>query len=105
MPIEDYNIHNNLIIGYSTQSSQAAYEVLQIECSETIDNNNTYELKTGDTDKIVPGGSQYVNALCTRLMDNSDVNLLLDNVHRGKRNCKSTCTLCTINHIIYGCIS
>ncbi|XP_026748488.2 uncharacterized protein LOC113509369 [Galleria mellonella] len=78
--VESYNVHKNLLIGYSTQSSKAAYEVLQIECSTTI--NDTYELKTGDSARIVPGGSQYVNALCTRLGDNLDISSLLDAVHR-----------------------
>ncbi|CAH2986961.1 unnamed protein product [Chilo suppressalis] len=77
--IEDYTIHSNLLVVYSTQSS--AYEVLQIECSTTIDANVTYELKTGDTDKILPGSSQYVNALCTRLGDDLDISNLLDKVH------------------------
>ncbi|XP_059056304.1 uncharacterized protein LOC131850148 [Achroia grisella] len=77
--VESYNVHKNLLIGYSTQSAQAAYEVLQIECSTTID--ETYELKAGDSARIVPGGSQYVNALCTRLGENLDINSLLDTVH------------------------
>ncbi|KAM3962182.1 mucosa-associated lymphoid tissue lymphoma translocation protein 1 [Aphomia sociella] len=77
--VESYDVHNNLLIGYSTQSAQAAYEVLQIECTTTID--ETYELKTGDSARIVPGGSQYVNALCTRLGESLDVNSLLDTVH------------------------
>ncbi|XP_046972691.1 uncharacterized protein LOC124539363 [Vanessa cardui] len=84
--LEDYTIHNNLFISYSTQSSQAAYEVLQIECTTTIDNDVTYELKTGDTEKIVPGASQYVNALCTRLVDNFDISTLLDKVHGDVEN-------------------
>ncbi|KAI8423648.1 hypothetical protein MSG28_012702 [Choristoneura fumiferana] len=84
--VEEYSIHKNSLIAYSTQSSQAAYEVLQIECSHTIDNNVTYELKPGDTDKIVPRGSQYVNALCTRLEDGLDVSALLDKVHEDVEN-------------------
>ncbi|CAH2098299.1 unnamed protein product [Euphydryas editha] len=84
--LENYSIYNNLFISYSTQSSQAAYEVLQIECSTTIDNILTYELKTGDTEKIVPGTSQYVNALCTRLVDNFDISTLLDKVHADVEN-------------------
>ncbi|CAK1547691.1 unnamed protein product [Leptosia nina] len=85
--IEEYSIHSNLLIGYSTQSSKAAYEVLQIECSTTIDNEVTYELKTGDMDKIVPAASQYVNALCSRLTENFDVNTLLDKVHGDLECC------------------
>lgn len=81
--IEEYSIYSNLLIVYTTQSSKAAYEVLQIECSTTIDNDVTYELKTGDTDKIVPASSQYVNSLCSRVSDNVDVCTLLDNVHAG----------------------
>ncbi|XP_068624135.1 mucosa-associated lymphoid tissue lymphoma translocation protein 1-like isoform X2 [Battus philenor] len=79
--VEDYTIHGNLLLCYSTQSSEAAYELLQIECSTTID--GTYEVKTGDTEKIMPGASLYVNALCTRLMENLDVNSLLDKIHGG----------------------
>lgn len=79
----DYTTHSNLLLAYSTQSSHAAYEVLQIECSTTIDDNVTYELKTGDSARIVPGSSQYVNALCTRLGDDLDVSSLLDKVHGG----------------------
>ncbi|XP_045506924.1 uncharacterized protein LOC123703088 [Colias croceus] len=85
--IEEYTLDSNLIIGYSTQSSKAAYEVLQIECSTTIDNSVTYELKTGDTEKIVPGSSQYVNALCSRLTENYDVSTLLDKVHADVESC------------------
>ncbi|CAH4036433.1 uncharacterized protein LOC123711124 isoform X3 [Pieris brassicae] len=85
--IEEYAIHSNLLVSYSTQSSKAAYEVLQIECSTTIDNDVTYELKTGDTDKIVPAASQYVNSLCSRLTDNVDVCTLLDNVHADVESC------------------
>ncbi|CAH0714971.1 unnamed protein product, partial [Brenthis ino] len=84
--LENYTIHSNLIIVYSTQSSHSAYEVLQIECSTTIDNNITYELKTGDTDRIVPGASQYTNALCAKLEDNLDINTLLDKVHEDVEN-------------------
>ncbi|XP_021196856.3 uncharacterized protein LOC110381011 [Helicoverpa armigera] len=79
--VEDYTVHKNLLITYSAQSSQAAYEVVQIECSTTINNDETYELKTGDTDKLGPGSSQYVNALCTRLDEDLDVSSLLDKVH------------------------
>ncbi|XP_041971430.1 uncharacterized protein LOC121727587 [Aricia agestis] len=79
--IEEYSIYKNLIIGYSTQSSEAAYEVLEIECSTTIDNNLTYELKPGDTEKISPCASQYVDALCTRLSENLHINVLFDKVH------------------------
>ncbi|XP_075986195.1 uncharacterized protein LOC142983191 [Anticarsia gemmatalis] len=79
--IEEYSIHKNLLVAYSTQSAQSAYEVLQIECSTTIDNEVTYELKTGDTDRIVPGASQYVNVLCTRITDDLDVSSMLDKVH------------------------
>ncbi|CAK1589672.1 unnamed protein product [Parnassius mnemosyne] len=82
--IEDYTIHRNLLISYSTQSSAAAYELLQIECSTTID--GTYEVKTGDTEKIVPGASLYVNALCTRLVENLDVSTLLDKIHGDVEN-------------------
>ncbi|XP_072946520.1 mucosa-associated lymphoid tissue lymphoma translocation protein 1-like [Epargyreus clarus] len=84
--IEDYIIHSNLLIGYSAESSQAAYEVLQIECSTTLDNCVTYELKPGDTGRIVPGSSQYVAALCERLMENVDVSTLLDKVHADVEN-------------------
>ncbi|KAJ8708742.1 hypothetical protein PYW08_010124 [Mythimna loreyi] len=84
--VEDYTAHKNLLITYSTQSSQAAYEVLQIECSTTINMDETYELKTGDTDKIVPGASQYVNALCSRLDEDLDVSSLLDKVHEDVEN-------------------
>lgn len=56
--------------------------MLQIECSTTID-NVTYELKTGDTEKIVPGASQYISGLCRHLHDNLDINSLLDKVHEG----------------------
>ncbi|KAL0810885.1 hypothetical protein ABMA28_010188 [Loxostege sticticalis] len=82
----DYTTHSNLLLAYSTQSSHAAYEVLQIECSTTIDDNVTYELKTGDSARIVPGSSQYVNALCTRLGDDLDVSSLLDKVHGDVEN-------------------
>lgn len=84
--LENYTIHNNLIIVYSTQSSQSAYEVLQIECSRTLDNNVTYELKTGDMDRIVPGASQYTSEFCRRLKDNLDINSLLDKVHEDVEN-------------------
>ncbi|XP_013147841.1 PREDICTED: uncharacterized protein LOC106110531 isoform X2 [Papilio polytes] len=77
--VEEYTIHRNLLISYSTQSSEVAYELLQIECSTTID--YTYEVKTGDTDKIMPGASLYANALCTRLVENLDVSSMLDRVH------------------------
>ncbi|XP_013186701.1 uncharacterized protein LOC106131966 [Amyelois transitella] len=77
--IEPFMVPKNLLIAYSTQSSQAAYEVLQIECSTTI--NDTYELETGDSGRIVPSGSQYVNALCTRLADKVDLSTLIDGVH------------------------
>ncbi|XP_063834126.1 uncharacterized protein LOC135083321 [Ostrinia nubilalis] len=83
---EDYTTFNNLLIAYSTQSSHAAYEVLEIECSTTLDDNVTYELKTGDSARIVPGSSLYVNALCTRLGDDLDVNSLLDKVHGDVEN-------------------
>ncbi|XP_026735304.1 uncharacterized protein LOC113499154 isoform X2 [Trichoplusia ni] len=79
--VEDYAFHKNVLITYSTQSSQAAYEVLQIECSTSIDNDVTYELKTKDMDRIVPNASQYVNALCTRLGEDLDVSSLFDKVH------------------------
>lgn len=79
--IEEYSVHKNLIITYSTQSSQSAYEVLQIECSSSIDSDVTYQLQPGDTDKIVPGASQYVNELCTRITDDLDVSTMLDKVH------------------------
>ncbi|XP_049881072.1 mucosa-associated lymphoid tissue lymphoma translocation protein 1 homolog isoform X2 [Pectinophora gossypiella] len=75
------NIHRNLLIAYATQPSAAAYELVEIECSMTIDNDVTYEMKTGDTDRIVPNASQYVNALCNRLEDDLDVSTLLDKVH------------------------
>lgn len=81
LSVEDYTIHKNLVIGYSTQSSQSAYEVLQIECSRTIASDVTYQLETRDLDKIVPEASQYVNALCKRLESESDVNVMLDKVH------------------------
>ncbi|CAH2058130.1 unnamed protein product, partial [Iphiclides podalirius] len=83
--IEEYNIHRNLLVSYSTQSSAAAYELLQIECSTTID--GTYEVRTGDTERIVPGSSLYVNALCTRLVENLDVSSLLDKVHADVECC------------------
>lgn len=79
--IEEYTVHKNLLIAYSSQSSQNAYEELQIECSTTINNDQTYELKTGDTDRIVPRASQYVNSLCTRIDEDLDANTLLDKVH------------------------
>ncbi|KAH9635288.1 hypothetical protein HF086_001944 [Spodoptera exigua] len=79
--VEQYTVHKNLLVAYSSQSSQNAYEELQIECSTTINNDQTYELKTGDTDKIVPGASQYVNSLCTRIDEDLDANTLLDKVH------------------------
>jgi hypothetical protein len=82
--VEQYSIHSNLLLAYSTQSSELAYEVLEIESSITMDENETYELKTGDTDKILPGSSLYVNALCTRLSDNLDIWSLIDKVHGGK---------------------
>lgn len=78
--VEEYTIHKNSLVAYSTQSAHSAYEVLQIECSQSLD-NVTYELKPGDTEKIVPQGSQYVNALCDRLADGLDVSALLDKVH------------------------
>ncbi|KAJ0171804.1 hypothetical protein K1T71_012567 [Dendrolimus kikuchii] len=81
MSVEDYVIYKNLVIGYATQSSQSAYEVLQIECSTTIATDVTYQLRTRDLDKIVPEASQYVNALCVRLEDGLDVNRMLDKVH------------------------
>lgn len=80
---DEYAIHKNLIIAYTTQTSQGAYEVLQIECSKTIASDVTYELQTGDTDKIVPGASQYVNVLCTRITEDLDINKILDTVHEG----------------------
>ncbi|OWR45340.1 Mucosa-associated lymphoid tissue lymphoma translocation protein 1 [Danaus plexippus plexippus] len=84
--LENYSIHRNLIICYSTQSSQSAYELLQIEHSESIDNDLTYELRTGDTDKILPFGSQYVNVLCSRIGDDFDISTLLDKVHEDVEN-------------------
>ncbi|XP_050680548.1 uncharacterized protein LOC126976310 isoform X1 [Leptidea sinapis] len=86
--IEDCIIHSNLLIAYSTQSSKSSYEVLQIECSHTIDMDETYELKTGDLEKIIPSSSQYVNALCSRIFDNVDVSALLDKVHEDLENCR-----------------
>ncbi|XP_004923450.1 uncharacterized protein LOC101746834 [Bombyx mori] len=83
---EDYIVHKNLLISYSTQSSQSAYEVLEIECSTTINFDETYELKTGDTDRIVPGASQYVKALCNRIGEDCDVSSLLDRVHGDVEN-------------------
>ncbi|XP_026316155.1 uncharacterized protein LOC113227443 [Hyposmocoma kahamanoa] len=74
-------IHKNLLLSYSTQSSQAAYEMIELETSTTIDNEVTYEIKTGDTDRIMPMASQYVNALYTRLEEDLDVSCLLDMVH------------------------
>lgn len=76
-------IHKNLLLSYSTQSSQAAYEMIELETSRTIDNEVTYEIKTGDTDRIIPMASQYVNALYTRLEEDLDVSSLLDMVHAG----------------------
>ncbi|KAJ2944852.1 hypothetical protein O0L34_g1745 [Tuta absoluta] len=74
-------IHRNLLISYSTQSSSSAYEIVEIEATHTLDNNVTYEIQTGDTDRIIPNASQYVNALCTRLADEGDVSAMLDKVH------------------------
>lgn len=71
------------MLSYSTQSSQAAYEMIELETSRTIDNEVTYEIKTGDTDRIMPMASQYVNALYTRLEEDLDVSSLLDVVHAG----------------------
>lgn len=76
-------IHKNLLISYSTQSSQAAYELIELETSTIIDNEVTYEIKTGDTDRIVPMASQYVKALYTRLDEDLDVSSMLDVVHAG----------------------
>ncbi|CAB3220922.1 unnamed protein product [Arctia plantaginis] len=84
--IDEYSIHKNLLIAYSTQTSQGAYEVLQIECSKTIASDVTYELQTGDTDKIVPGASQYVNVLCTRITEDLDISKMLDKVHEDIEN-------------------
>lgn len=83
--IEEYTIHKNLLISYSTQSSQSAYEVLQIECTTTmgIENDATYELKTEDLDKILPGSSQYAQALSERLSEKMDISTILDRVHAG----------------------
>ncbi|XP_014365317.2 uncharacterized protein LOC106716325 [Papilio machaon] len=83
--VEDYTTHCNLLISYSTQSSEVAYELLQIECSTTID--CTYEVKTGDTERIIPGASLYANALCTRLVENLDVSSMLDRVHGDMESC------------------
>lgn len=86
--IEEYTIHKNLLISYSTQSSQSAYEVLQIECTTTMDleNDVTYELKTSDLDKIVPGSSQYAQVLGERLAEKTDISSILDRVHAGNHH-------------------
>lgn len=57
--------------------------MIELETSTTIDNEVTYEIKTGDTDRIMPMASQYVNALYTRLEEDLDVSSLLDMVHAG----------------------
>lgn len=57
--------------------------MIELETSTTIDNEVTYEIKTGDTDRIMPMASQYVNALYTRLEEDLDVSCLLDMVHAG----------------------
>lgn len=57
--------------------------MIELETSRTIDNEVTYEIKTGDTDRIMPMASQYVNALYTRLEEDLDVSSLLDVVHAG----------------------
>ncbi|KOB74706.1 Mucosa associated lymphoid tissue lymphoma translocation protein 1, isoform b [Operophtera brumata] len=71
-PTEDIELqHCNLLISYSAQSSQSAYEVLQIECTTSmeLENDVTYELKTSDLDRIVPGSSQYAHVLGERLAE------------------------------------
>ncbi|KAG6460523.1 hypothetical protein O3G_MSEX012046 [Manduca sexta] len=78
--VEDYMIHNNLLICYSTQSSKGAYEMVQMEFS-TMNGNSTYQLQTGDSKRILSGMSVYVNALCTRFEDSTDISSLLDRVH------------------------
>lgn len=84
--IEEYSIHKNLLISYSAQSSQSAYEVLQIECTTTmeLENDVTYELKTTDLDKIVPGSSQYAQVLGEMLGEMVDISSILDKVHAGE---------------------
>lgn len=57
--------------------------MIELETSRTIDNEVTYEIKTGDTDRIMPMASQYINALYTRLEEDLDVSSLLDMVHAG----------------------
>lgn len=42
------------------------------------------KLKTGKTDKIVPGAFQYLNVLCSKLDVDLDVSSLLDKVHERK---------------------
>ncbi|KAL4718357.1 hypothetical protein ACJJTC_004611 [Scirpophaga incertulas] len=89
LDVEEYSVHSNLLVAYSTQSSESAYEMLELELDTSIslDENVTYQLKTGDTDKILPGSSFYVNALCKRLTDNLDVWRLIDKVHGDMENC------------------
>lgn len=82
--LEDYTIHGNLLIGYSTLSAHSAYEVLQIECSQTVDINDTYELRSKDI--VLEGASQYAGSLCAHLGDDVDVSSLLDKVHEGKQD-------------------
>ncbi|CAH2234641.1 mucosa-associated lymphoid tissue lymphoma translocation protein 1-like [Pararge aegeria] len=82
--LEEYTIHSNLLISYSTQSSSAAYECVLIEKEETI-GVASYSLDSAD---VVRGGvSQYVDALCSRLNENDvDISLMLDRVHGDVEN-------------------
>ncbi|XP_023937292.1 mucosa-associated lymphoid tissue lymphoma translocation protein 1 [Bicyclus anynana] len=82
--IEEYTIHSNLLISYSTQSANAAYECIWVEKSETI-GDTSYSVKS--TDVVCGGGSQYVNALWSRLCENDvDISTMLDNVHGDVEN-------------------
>ncbi|CAG9122238.1 unnamed protein product [Plutella xylostella] len=81
---EDYSIHKNLLVGYSTLADHAAYEVVQIELSHSVDSKLTYELKTGD--QVIHGASQYASALCDHIEDDCDVASLIDKVHGDVEN-------------------
>lgn len=83
--LPEYKIDNNLYIVHTTQSEMSAYEMVQIECSQTVD-NMSYVLKTGDSKFVVLGTSQYVAALCTHLEDDFEVSLMLDKVHEDLEN-------------------
>ncbi|XP_069355566.1 mucosa-associated lymphoid tissue lymphoma translocation protein 1-like isoform X1 [Maniola hyperantus] len=81
--IEEYTIHSNLLISYSTQSSSAAYECVLIENDETI---GLTSLSLATEDVVHGGASLYMDALCSRLTEYVDMSTMLDKVHGDVEN-------------------